>query len=1187
MRDFVCNTAWYLLPPLRFEIACSGIQHCILALGPLGRSSVGDRARIASTGGRCGDDSAGWSPEVFVLADEGRLRHRFHGGEGKGVPHSYLWAMAIGLCLVVLLLIELFASVQYAGGRAFLIYLTIGLFAIWQPERRALWLAIAGGCIFLPTYDLDPKVPILIVYAERSLGVAAIWLIASLSMDRKRRDEALRNREEYYRLLVETTDVIPFEMEADSRTVLYVGPQVAVLLGYRPEEWLVPGFWEDHLHNNDRARVVEAFESLVALGVKQELEYRMVNQDQQSRWVRHIATLERVGGRRYLRGFLVEVTATKREQERVRSIIATAMDGFAIIDGVGRLTEVNAAFCAMVGYDRSELMGKPVADLELPTGRETMTVTSEESNEKRIETRFRRRDGIVIDVEVSISSLSNDLSVSFYREITERKRTETALLERKELFRLFIEHAPAAVAMFDRDLRYIVVSRRWLQDYGLEDVEIIGRHHYDIFTNIPERWKEVHARCLGGAVERCEEDSFTGVDGRTEWVRWEVLPWHDEAGSIGGLVIFTEVITGKRRSEERFRRYFELPLVGMAITSPTKSWLEVNDHLCNQLGYERAELMQMTWAQLTHPEDLASDVQQFQSVLAGEIDGYSMEKRFLRKDGGVAYAAMSVYALRKPDKSVDYFVALLQDITDRKQAEAARAETELRFHAIFDQTFDMLGLCRPDGTIVEMNQTALSFTGKQRDEVIGQKLWELSTSLQSDEFHRRFQDQFHAAAAGNFIRYETEFHGSGGSLAIIDLSIKPVHDADGKVAYLIVEARDVTVPKRMEEESRKLEARIQHAQKLESLGVLAGGIAHDFNNLLMGILGNAGLALLDVPAGSTARHSIEQIEVAAQRLAELTNQMLAYSGKGKFVISPLNLSDLVQEMTHLLETVISKRATLKQKFAENLPAVHGDPSQLRQVVMNLITNASDALGEQDGVISIWTGSTMVDEAYASTAFPGQEIPAGQYVFIEVSDNGVGMSKETQSRIFDPFFTTKFTGRGLGLAAVMGIVRGHHGAIRVYSEPGKGTTFKVYLPAADKDLAPTIDPTRSAWDWRGGGKVLVVDDEEVVRDVAERALTRFGFSVVKAHDGREGVERFKENAEEIVAVILDMTMPNMDGEEAFREIRRYRSDARVILSSGYTEQEAIERFAGKGLAGFIQKPYRPLALIEKLKDLLAT
>ena len=332
---------------------------------------------------------------------------------------------------------------------------------------------------------------------------------------------------------------------------------------------------------------------------------------------------------------------------------------------------------------------------------------------------------------------------------------------------------------------------------------------------------------------------------------------------------------------------------------------------------------------------------------------------------------------------------------------------------------------------------------------------------------------------------------------------------------------------------RQGEEQMRNAQKLESLGVLAGGIAHDFNNLLVGVLGNASLALTELPDDSPARQFVKDVETSAQRAAELTRQMLAYSGRGKFVVESLSLSQVVREMTQLLGRVISKRARLSLHLREDLPPIVGDATQVRQVVMNLITNASDALLGEPGLVTARTGTVHADARLLASTYLNEELPAGEYVYLEVTDSGVGMDTATRARIFEPFFTTKFTGRGLGLAAVLGIVRSHKGAIDVTSEPGCGTTFRVLFPAsaaiAEVPLARNLMPAA----WKGSGLALVVDDEETVRGVARHVLERSGFSTVEAATGEEALAICSAQQKSLRIVLLDLTMPGMSGEATWR------------------------------------------------------
>jgi signal transduction histidine kinase/ActR/RegA family two-component response regulator len=404
-----------------------------------------------------------------------------------------------------------------------------------------------------------------------------------------------------------------------------------------------------------------------------------------------------------------------------------------------------------------------------------------------------------------------------------------------------------------------------------------------------------------------------------------------------------------------------------------------------------------------------------------------------------------------------------------------------------------------------------------------------------------------------------------------------VRDAHGIPAHVVGTALDISDQVAADAERARLESQIQQAQKLESLGVLAGGIAHDFNNLLVGILGNASLALLELDETHHARESIASIERAAQRAAELTRQLLAYAGKGRFVVEPIDVSAAVKEMSSLLRTAVSRTASMQLDLAKQLPAIEVDTTQFRQVLMNLITNASDALRDDAGMISLRTGVRHVDRDFLATCIVGSNATPGHYVFVEVQDSGIGMDEATMARIFDPFFSTKFTGRGLGLAATLGIVRSHHGAIHVHSVVGEGTSFTVLFPVSDRSAQVHVTPRASSW--HGRGEILVIDDEPSVLAITATLLTRRGFAVTKANDGAQGIELYGADPSRFALVLLDMTMPGLDGQTVLRALRALDRDVRVLLMSGYNEQEVNQMFAGPGPAGFLQKPFRADELYE--------
>lgn len=405
----------------------------------------------------------------------------------------------------------------------------------------------------------------------------------------------------------------------------------------------------------------------------------------------------------------------------------------------------------------------------------------------------------------------------------------------------------------------------------------------------------------------------------------------------------------------------------------------------------------------------------------------------------------------------------------------------------------------------------------------------------------------------------------------------------------IARQRDELDTAREREEQQRIGMKRLEGQRLESLGLLAGGVAHDFNNLLGAIRTNMILAETDLSADSAARVALQDAQLAAQRAAELANQMLAYSGRGHFQVQPVDLSETVSEMARLAASSVSKRCALTLEVGRDLPAVEADLAQLRQVVLNLITNGAEALGDRAGKVVVRTGVRDCPNAELAQG-PLAGLPAGRYVMLEVTDDGCGMTPDVQARIFDPFFSTKFAGRGLGMAAVLGILRGHRGSIQVESEPGKGSTFRVLLPASTRPAQchAAVEPQASVPS--RGGRVLVVDDEELLRRGTRRYLQKVGFDVVEAKDGEECVAAFRKASADFDAVVVDLSMPGMDGLQVMRELRTIRPRVPIILTSGYTASDLAGQMDNGRLAppdAFLQKPYYPSALVHEIQRILHT
>ena len=568
------------------------------------------------------------------------------------------------------------------------------------------------------------------------------------------------------------------------------------------------------------------------------------------------------------------------------------------------------------------------------------------------------------------------------------------------------------------------------------------------------------------------------------------------------------------------------------------------------------------------------------AVMEGNRPKYHIIEQLQHVDGSRHWIDTTKIPLCNESGEVYGVLGVFENITQRKSVEDSRNKALAFIESLLNASpTGILVYEGESGDCVMANQSVAAMVGASTADLCRQNFRQLAS------WHEAGIDQLAEAvlAGGVTLQMEKTFETSFGRLVHFDCFLSRFSVEDKP--HLMFMALDISEKKRLEQENRLIEAQMLHVQKLESLGVLAGGIAHDFNNILMVVLGNADLALLRIAPGSPARENLVQIEQAAGRAADLARQMLAYSGKGRFVIENLGLSAIVEEMAQMLEVSISKKVELRYDFAPGLPAVSADATQLRQVILNLVINASEAIGDDSGVIAINTSARMCDRPFLAGSCIDDRLPEGFYVTLEVSDTGCGIDPDIMEKIFDPFFTTKFTGRGLGMAAVLGIVRGHKGAIKLKSEKGRGTSFTVLLPALSGAPESRGTEVSGAGVWFGSGTVLLVDDEETIRSLGEDMLQAIGFQVLTACNGREALGVFQRNRDRIVCVLLDLTMPDLDGEQTFRELQLLQPELRVIMSSGYNEQEVTQKFAGKGLAGFIQKPYTVSEVSRKLREVL--
>jgi PAS domain S-box-containing protein len=547
---------------------------------------------------------------------------------------------------------------------------------------------------------------------------------------------------------------------------------------------------------------------------------------------------------------------------------------------------------------------------------------------------------------------------------------------------------------------------------------------------------------------------------------------------------------------------------------------------------------------------------------------------------GLSGLALVISRLRRSATDLAQRARTLQnEIIERQRVEDALRESEAQYRTLVEGSIQGIAVFDQHGTRVFANAAYASIFGyEDSQELIGESVIECIAPHDRERLYRDSVARYRGEAAPIHIEYQGVRKDA--TLIWLESMVSCVSwaGAPAQLATMI----DITERKRAEQERLRLEQQMQQAQKLESLGVLAGGIAHDFNNLLTGILTNAGMARQALAPHHPATSYVGEAIQGARLASHLTGQLLAYAGKGRFHIRPLDLSAEVRELEPLLTTAIRGQGRLVLELAPHLPSIEADPAQLHQVLMNLVLNAAECVAEEV-TIRITTDSRALVSDDLGQLVPGHHLSVGDCVVLQVQDTGCGMDEATVQRIFDPFFTSKATGRGLGLAATLGIVHGHGGGLRLTSRVGRGTTFELYFPASDKPVDQVAEDNPR--DLSGQGVILVVDDDVFVLKAASAALQRLGYRVLLAEDGERALAVFQERLQEIDLIVLDRTMPGLSGEETFRRLRALHPEVKVLLSSAYDEAEVAGQVATTSVVGFLHKPYGPEQLGTQVKQLL--
>ncbi|HLO40371.1 MAG TPA: PAS domain S-box protein [Phycisphaerales bacterium] len=1001
--------------------------------------------------------------------------------------------------------------------------------------------------------------------------------------------------------------------------------------GYRAEEF-VSGMLtlQAIIHPDDIDRVSAEAALHIASGSTHFLrQYRIRTGDGREIWLSDYTSVVRDGDGvvTHLEGYVLDSTlqkvaadATRESEARYRAIVENtpALVFSYLIDEEGRphLRVVNSQYerwrevfpWLEVGKDYRETVRPYIHPDDVDAYDSEVARARRDKDRFEIEFRLKTRSGeyrSLHSLAISMHSAQGVQWQCMLVDVTEMRRASEAARRSEERYREIFDRSHDAIVVFRPEDELILdANERALQLYGYSRSEFVGKF-FSMVSMSQDRAR--------GAIEKTvREGVFTDSAWRQRrrdgsMIHVDVVSSVIDFEGTKAIVSLNRDVTGRMKvenalseSERRYRSFVKHSSEGVwcidfpvhaPVTLPIDEQVrlfyehgvvtECNDAMARMYGLDRAEQLLGTRLSEMLPAHIPANVDYLRAIIQNGYRIDDAESHELDVNGNIKYFLNSVMCVVEEGRVVRAW-GIQRDITAKRMAEQALAEARERFRMAVESadlgtwTYDV------EAKTIEGDARYLSFFEIEA-QAGAVPIADVRRKVHPDDLEAVCRAAEECARTGCMYRIEYRVMLDDGRVRWLSSRGSRAH---GESLIIAGTTMDITEAKIASEERERLAEQLRQAQKLESLGVMAGGIAHDFNNLLVAIMGNAALALKTTPGESDAHRSISRIEQAAARASDLTRQLLTYAGRDLAEPQPIDITAVVREMVDLIEVSIDRSATVSVDLAGDIPEVNADPTQCRQVVMNLLSNASEALEGKPGRINVRTFVATLGEADLLGLHTQGCARPGKFVCLEVTDTGCGMDQAVQSRLFEPFFTTKFTGRGLGLTAVLGIMRRHNGAIGIESRPGEGTRFRVYFPAsaAPFRVKPASGPVQAVSVQTG--TILVIDDEAMVRDVARMCLEDAGFRVVAIPDGPQAIT-FAQAGSSFDGILLDMTMPSMSGPEVFAQIRRLRGNVPVLLTSGYAEENAAEQLLAEPKVAFIQKPYRPVQLVKAMQDLIAT